>query len=102
MRLDISDNPMTSEIAADLAATLAEQPRLRCLNLNDTSLGDEGVSEVAVAVAGAAPELEVRTWGRGGGNFSFLLLFSWQLSTWPMALHGSHLGCEVAVPRGPL
>ena len=42
MRLDISDNPMTSEIAADLAETLRRQAGLRALNLNDTRRGGEG------------------------------------------------------------
>ena len=64
MRLDISDNPMTSEIAEDLAAALRQHAGLRCLNLNDTSLGDEGVATVAEAVAEAAQQLEVgmRVW----------------------------------------
>jgi hypothetical protein len=58
-RLDISDNPMTGEIAADLAAALRRHGGLRALNLNDTGLGDEGIAMLAEAVAGAAHELEV-------------------------------------------
>ena len=41
LRLDVSDNPMTAEVAASLAACIRQQPHLRCLNLNDTSLTDE-------------------------------------------------------------
>lgn len=42
-----------------LDATRAVQG-LKALNLNDTSLGDEGVATIAEAVAAAAPQLEVR------------------------------------------
>lgn len=59
MRLDISDNPLTEEVAPALAACLAAQPHLTYLNLNDTSLTDEGVQEVCKALAGAAPQLQV-------------------------------------------
>ena len=58
MKLDLSDNPLTEEVAAELAACVAKQPRLRHLNLNDTGLQDEGVEAVCKALAGAAPELE--------------------------------------------
>ena len=66
VRLDLHDNPITSEFAADLAAVVARQPRLQALVLNDTSLGDEGISTVCAALAqpGAAPQLEVG--GRAG------------------------------------
>lgn len=60
VRLDLSDNPMTSEVAPALAAALAQQPQLRALNLNDTSLTDEGVATVCKGLVGAAPELQVR------------------------------------------
>ena len=62
MRLDLSDNPMTAEVAPALAAALAAQPTLTALNLNDTSLTDEGIATVCKALAGAAPKLQV-----GGG-----------------------------------
>ena len=59
VRLEISDNPLTEEVAPALAACLAAQPNLVHLNLNDTSLTDEGVQEVCKALVGAAPQLEV-------------------------------------------
>lgn len=61
VKLDLSDNPLTEEVAAELAACLAKQPHLRSLNLNDTGLQDEGVQAVCKALAGpaAAPQLEV-------------------------------------------
>ena len=52
-RLDLSDNPMTGEVAESLAAMLKGQPHLRALNLNDTSLEDEGVSTIAQALTDA-------------------------------------------------
>jgi Ran GTPase-activating protein (RanGAP) involved in mRNA processing and transport len=58
VRLDLSDNPLTEEVAPALAACLAAQPRLAHLNLNDTSLTDEGVAVVCSALAGAAPQLQ--------------------------------------------
>jgi Ran GTPase-activating protein (RanGAP) involved in mRNA processing and transport len=58
VRLDLSDNPLTEEVAPALAACLAAQPRLAHLNLNDTSLTDEGVSVVCSALAGTAPQLQ--------------------------------------------
>lgn len=64
VRLDLSDNPMTTEVAAALATALATQPHLQFLNLNDTSLGDEGVAAIAQAlIQNQAAPLEVR------GNF---------------------------------
>ena len=50
-RLDLSDNPMTGDVAQALAVMLQQQPRLRALNLNDTSLEDAGVSTIAQALA---------------------------------------------------
>lgn len=58
IRLDLSDNPLTEEVAGELAACLAKQPHLRHVNLNDTSLQDEGVEAICKALAGAAPALE--------------------------------------------
>lgn len=58
MRLDLSDNPLTEEVASELASCLAQQPNLRHLNLNDTGLLDEGVQAVCKALAGSAPQLE--------------------------------------------
>ena len=42
---------MTGDVAEALAAMLQQQPHLRALNLNDTSLEDAGVSTVAQALA---------------------------------------------------
>lgn len=58
VRLDLSDNPLTEEVAGELAACLARQPQLRHVNLNDTGLQDEGVEAICKALAGAAPQLE--------------------------------------------
>ena len=44
---------MTGEVAESLAAMLKGQPHLRALNLNDTSLEDEGVSTIAQALTDA-------------------------------------------------
>ena len=46
-RLDLSDNPMTEEVAPALAEALRRQSGLVRLNLNDTSLKDEGISAIA-------------------------------------------------------
>ena len=61
MRLDLSDNPLTEEVASELASCLAHQPALTHLNLNDTSLQDEGIQAVCKALAepGTAQQLEV-------------------------------------------
>lgn len=59
-RLDLSDNPMTEEVAPALASCIANQPSLTALNLNDTSLTDEGITVVCKALAGGAPQLQVR------------------------------------------
>jgi hypothetical protein len=59
VRLDLHDNPITSEFAPHLAAVLAAAPQLRALVLNDTSLGDDGVAAVCGALAAGAPGLEV-------------------------------------------
>lgn len=57
--MDLSDNPLTEEVGSALAACLAAQPQLAHLNLNDTSLTDEGVAVVCRALAGgAAPQLQ--------------------------------------------
>ena len=45
--LDLSDNPLTGEVAQSLAEALRGQENLRVLNLNDTSLGDEGLESLA-------------------------------------------------------
>ncbi|KAF8069620.1 RANGAP1 [Scenedesmus sp. PABB004] len=57
VRLDLSDNPLTEEVAPALAACLSAAPALAHLNLNDTSLTDAGVATVCGALAGAAPRL---------------------------------------------
>jgi hypothetical protein len=66
VRLDLSDNPLTEEVAPALAGVLAAQPGLRALNLNDTSLTDAGIVQVCRALASAAPKLEVRRAVRHG------------------------------------
>ena len=42
---------MTGDVAEALAAMLLQQPHLRALNLNDTSLEDAGISTIAQALA---------------------------------------------------
>jgi Ran GTPase-activating protein (RanGAP) involved in mRNA processing and transport len=58
-RLDLSDNPLTSEVAEELAAAIKAQTCLKELVLNDTSLGDEGVIVLAEALPSTASSLEV-------------------------------------------
>uniref|UniRef100_A0A7S0R6D9 WPP domain-containing protein n=1 Tax=Chlamydomonas leiostraca TaxID=1034604 RepID=A0A7S0R6D9_9CHLO len=58
VRLDVSDNPMTEEVAPALAALIRAQPGLKALNLNDTSLTNDGAVVVALALAEGAPALE--------------------------------------------
>ena len=58
MKLDLSDNPMTADMAEDLAETLKGHPRLKALILNDMSLTDEGVGCILAALKDHAPELE--------------------------------------------
>lgn len=48
--LDLSDNPLTCEVADSLAQMLRSQTHLRILNLNDTSLEDEGIATIAEAL----------------------------------------------------
>ena len=43
----MSDNPMTEEVAPALAEALRKQDKLVRLNLNDTSLKDEGIQAIA-------------------------------------------------------
>ena len=57
-KLDLSDNPMTSDVAVALADLVSSHSQLRSLNLNDTSLGDEGVTVLSRALAESAPDLE--------------------------------------------
>lgn len=59
MKLDLSDNPMTAEVAPALAETVRRHPELRVLNLNDTALSDDGVSAVAEALSASAARVEV-------------------------------------------
>lgn len=61
VRLDLSDNPMTAEVAPALAATIRWQSQLKVLNLNDTALSDEGASTVAEALRDSSARIEVRT-----------------------------------------
>ena len=46
-QLDLSDNPMTEEVAPALAEALRRHSGLVRLNLNDTSLKDEGILAIA-------------------------------------------------------
>jgi Ran GTPase-activating protein (RanGAP) involved in mRNA processing and transport len=57
--LDLHDNPLTEEVAEEVAPLLAAHPQIRALVLTDTCLGDAGVAAVAAALrGGAAPALE--------------------------------------------
>jgi large subunit ribosomal protein L31/Ran GTPase-activating protein 1 len=57
--LDLHDNPLTEEVAGEVAPLLAAHPQIRALVLTDTCLGDAGVAAVAAALCGgAAPALE--------------------------------------------
>ena len=58
VRLDLSDNPMTAEMAEELADTLGSQPNIQALILNDMSLTDEGVGCLLTALAQGAPALQ--------------------------------------------
>jgi len=58
VKLDLSDNPMTAEVADALAHTISAQPQLRTLILNDISLTDEGLSPILEALVDGAPQLE--------------------------------------------
>lgn len=58
MKLDLSDNPMTAEMADELAETVRQQPNIRTLILNDMSLTDEGVGCILAALQQSAPDLE--------------------------------------------
>ena len=60
VRLDLSDNPMTAEVAPALGESIRRHPKLRVLNLNDTALSDEGVSAIAEALSDSPAEIEVR------------------------------------------
>eukprot|EP00798_Chlamydomonas_sp_ICE-L_P028435 gene28435-31577_t len=58
LKLDISDNPITVDAAPALAQLINSQPKLRVLNLNDTSLTDRGVATICAGLTGAAMDLE--------------------------------------------
>lgn len=60
-RVDLSDNPMTGEAAPALAAMLRRHPRLKAVNLGDTSLGDDGVSAVLGGLQASASSLQVHS-----------------------------------------
>ncbi len=47
LKLDLSDNPMTAEVAPALADAVRGQESLQVLNLNDVALGDEGIQGIA-------------------------------------------------------
>ncbi len=49
VKLDLSDNPMTAEVAPALAETLRGHDELQVLNLNDVALGDKGIESIAEA-----------------------------------------------------
>ena len=44
------DNPLSPDVAGPLATLVRGQPHLRILNLSDTGLGDDGVTELADAL----------------------------------------------------
>ncbi len=46
VKLNLSDNVLTKEVVPELAKAVAAQRTLRVLNLNDTSLGPDGVTEM--------------------------------------------------------
>lgn len=50
VKLELMDNPLSSEVSGALAALVRGQPQLRILNLSDTGLGDDGVTELADAL----------------------------------------------------
>ncbi len=50
---------MTAEVAPALAELLLKHPELLALNLNDTSLTDEGVSAIAQSLHACAGSLQV-------------------------------------------
>ena len=52
---------MTAEVAPALAETLLRHPELVALNLNDTSLTDEGVSAIAQSLHASAGSLQVQS-----------------------------------------
>ena len=62
VRLELSDNPMTAEVAEELAETIRAQPKLQSLILNDISLcGDDntdGLAQICAALTASAPHLE--------------------------------------------
>ena len=62
VRLELSDNPMTSDVAGELASTIRRHPKLKSLILNDISLcGDgsvDGLLDICSALNESAPELE--------------------------------------------
>lgn len=58
MKLDLSDNPMTADMADELAETLKGHSKLKVLILNDMSLTDEGVGCILAALKESAPDLE--------------------------------------------
>ena len=61
MKLDLSDNPMTAEVAPALAEMIRCHSELRVLNLNDTALNDEGVSAIAEALSASTARIEVNS-----------------------------------------
>ena len=59
LSLDLNDNPATEECIPEIITLLQNQHQLRRLNLSDTSLGDQGVQNLAAALVSTAPDLEV-------------------------------------------
>jgi Ran GTPase-activating protein (RanGAP) involved in mRNA processing and transport len=100
-RLDLSDNPLTGECAADLAACVAHHlPSLEALNLNDTSLTDEGVALVCRALIDGGGGAE------GGGGFGRAAAAtassssSSSSSSSPLALEELELALNEITPEG--
>jgi len=57
--LDLNDNPLTAGSVTGIGKLIELQSRLQAINLSDTSLGDDGVSQLADALIKGAPELQV-------------------------------------------
>ena len=54
-KLELNDNPMSGEVVGPLSALIRGQANLRVINLSDTGLEDEGVSQLAEALAEGGP-----------------------------------------------
>ena len=55
VKLELMDNPLSPDVAGPLSALIRRQPNLRVLNLSDTGLTDEGVTQLAEALGEGDP-----------------------------------------------